>query len=40
MVKSENLQDNKRYELVVEEIERFKKLINGHRKLLTAIGNL
>jgi hypothetical protein len=40
MEKSENLSDNERYEFVVEEIERFKKLIRGHEKLLAAIGNL
>lgn len=40
MGKSENLKDYKRYEIVVEEIEQFKKLIHGHRKLLEAIGNL
>ncbi len=40
MEKSKNSRDNKRYEIVVEEIERFKKLIHGHRRLLEAIGNL
>lgn len=40
MEKSENSRDNKKYEIVVEEIERFKRLIHGHRKLLAAIGNL
>lgn len=40
MEKLENLRDSKKYELVVEEIERFKRLIHGHRKLLAAIGNL
>lgn len=40
MVKSENSKDNKKYEMVVEELEHFEKLIEGHKKLLTAIGNL
>ena len=40
MEKYENSQDRLRLEIVQEEIERFKKLINRHRKLLTAIGNL
>lgn len=40
MVKSENSKDNKKYEIVVEELEHFEKLIEGHKKLLTAIGNL
>jgi len=40
MVKSENSKDNRKYEIVVEELEHFEKLIEGHKKLLTAIGNL
>ena len=40
MAKSENLKDNKKYEMVIEELEHFEKLIEGHKKLLTAIGNL
>jgi hypothetical protein len=40
MEKSGNLRDKKRSEIVVEEINRFKKLIQGHRRLLEAIGNL
>jgi hypothetical protein len=40
MEKSGNSQDKARLETVQEEIEYFKKLIEGHRKLLTAIGNL
>lgn len=38
MVKSENLKD--RYKIVQEEIIEFNKLIDGHRKLLQAIGEL
>ncbi len=40
MEKLENSEDKLRYQIVSEELERFKKLIEGHRKLLTAIGNL
>ena len=40
MVKSENLQDRLKLKIVQEEIENFKKLIDGHKKLLIAIGNL
>lgn len=40
MAKSENSKDNKKYEMVVEELEHFEKLIEGHKKLLVAIGNL
>ena len=32
--------DKERYEIVSQEIKRFNKLIEGHRKLLEAIGNL
>lgn len=35
-----NSNDNERYEIVIEELEKFNKLIEGHRKLLIAIGNL
>lgn len=38
MVKLENLKD--RYKIVQEEIVEFNKLIDGHRKLLRAIGEL
>jgi len=27
-------------EIVIEEIKRFEELIEGHRKILNAIGNL
>ena len=40
MAKSMNSKDGKRHQIVVEELEHFEKLIEGHRKLLTAIGNL
>ena len=40
MAKSESLKDKERYEVVAEELEKFKKLISGHKKFLTAIGNL
>ncbi len=40
MEKSENSKDKKRYEIVAEELEHFEKLVEGHRKLLAAIGNL
>lgn len=40
MEKSGNSGDKARYKIVLEELERFKKLIEGHKKLLTAIGNL
>ena len=40
MAKSKSLEDKKRYKIVSEELEHFEKLIEGHRKLLTAIGNL
>jgi len=40
MVKSKNSKDGKRCEIVVEELNNFEKLVKGHRKLLTAIGNL
>jgi hypothetical protein len=33
-------QHNKKYEIVVEELEHFEKLVEGHKKLLIAIGNL
>lgn len=40
MAKLEDLKDKERMEIVSEEIERFKKLIKGHKKLLVAIGSL
>lgn len=32
--------DKLRYKIVEEELSKFNKLIEGHRKLLVAIGNL
>ncbi len=40
MEKLENLKDEERAKIVVEEIEKFKKLIKGHEKILYAIGKL
>lgn len=40
MKNSTRSKDKIKLEIVSEEIERFKKLIKGHSKLLTAIGNL
>jgi hypothetical protein len=38
MAKSENSKD--RYKIVEEELLEFDKLLEGHRKLLQAIGEL
>lgn len=38
MAKLENLKD--RYLIVEEEIKEFNKLVEGHRRLLQAIGEL
>ena len=40
MGKLKNSKDKERSEIVIEEVNRFKKLIEGHKKLLNAIGNL
>jgi hypothetical protein len=40
MAKSGNSKDKVKSEITVEEIERFKKLTEGHMRLLEAIGNL
>jgi hypothetical protein len=40
MEKSENLEDKAKYRIVVEELERFNKLVEGHKRLLLAIGKL
>lgn len=40
MEQSDNSDDKIRYKIVSEELERFNKLIDGHRKLLKAIGEL
>ena len=40
MVKSKNLKDSERLEIVREEVDNFNKLVKGHRKLLEAVGKL
>jgi len=40
MAKSEALNDKIKSKVVREELNRFIKLIEGHMKLLRAIGNL
>jgi len=40
MEKSENLSDKVKLEIVQEEIDKFQKLISGHRKLLEAIARM
>ena len=40
MAKSENLKDSIKSRIVSEELEEFNRLIKGHEKLLTAIGQL
>ena len=40
MGKSGISQDKLRLEIVSEELKRFKRLVDGHKKLLMAIGNL
>ncbi len=40
MVKSENLKGKGIVELVSKEIDKFNKLIEGHKKLLKAIAGL
>ena len=40
MVKSENLSDKEKYQVVSKEIERFNALVKGHEKILRAIGEL
>ena len=37
---SEDLNDQQKSKIVVEEIHRFNDLIKGHRKILEAIGGL
>lgn len=39
-IRSKDLKNKKKYELVVEDIDRFHALIRGHRKILEAIGGL
>lgn len=40
MASSDHLDDKLRHKIVEEELARFHKLIEGHKKLLYAIGNL
>jgi hypothetical protein len=40
MEKSKNLDDKTRLSVVKEELDRFQKLIAGHRKLLEAIAEM
>lgn len=40
MEKLKNLKDKIKYEIVSEELREFNKLVEGHKKLLIAIGNL
>ena len=40
MEKSEHLSDELRHKIILEEVEKFNKLVKGHRKLLEAIGKL
>lgn len=40
MEKFDNSEDKMRLEIVQEELEKFKKLIEGHKKLLEAIGRM
>ncbi len=40
MTKSKNLKDETKYKIVAEELQKFEKLIKGHKKLLLAIGRL
>lgn len=40
MVKSKNSKDKLNCKIVSKEIKKFNKLIQGHEKILTAIGKL
>lgn len=40
MAKYGNSKDSIRYKVLSEELEEFNKLLNGHKKLLEAIGKL
>ncbi len=40
MEKSENSKDKKAQEIAPKELKHVEKLIQGHKKILTAIGNL
>ena len=40
MKKSRSSKDKLTYKIVAKELERFKRLVKGHEKLLAAIGAL
>lgn len=40
MVKSKNLKDKLKSEIVINEIDEFNDLVKGHSRLLNAIGRL
>ena len=40
MEKSESSSDKLKYEIVLGELAEFNKLVQGHKKLLIAIGEL
>ena len=40
MAKSENSKDKEKCKIVAKELKKFSKLIEGHKKLLLAIGRL
>lgn len=40
MAKSKNSKGNKKYEILTKDLDRFSKLVQDHRKLLLAIGDL
>ena len=40
MVKYKNSKDKLKHRIALEEIERISKLIQGHKKILEAIGKL
>lgn len=40
MAKSGNLKDKRKQKIAAEELEKFNRLIAGHKRLLLAIGRL
>jgi len=40
MAKSKNSKGKVRYDINSKELKKFNKLVEGHKKLLDAIGNL
>ena len=40
MEKLENSNDKEKYQVIADEIQRVRQLIDGHKKLLKAIGEL